>query len=76
MAPTGTFSDASTSRWWRRGDSIPRRWLPCGARKLGTIFAAGVVIAVLLTIPFVNLLAPLVATAAMVHLFERMRGHA
>ena len=45
-------------------------------RKLGAIFAAGIVIAVLLTIPFVNLLAPLVATAAMVHLFEGMRGHA
>ncbi len=38
------------------------------------LFAAGVVIAFLLTVPGVNLLAPVVATAAMVHLFEAWRG--
>ncbi len=37
------------------------------------LFAAGVVIAALLTVPGVNLLAPVVATAAMVHLFEAWR---
>ena len=42
-------------------------------RYRGPLFAAGVVIALLLTIPFANLLAPLVATAAMVHLLETLR---
>lgn len=37
------------------------------------LFSAGVTMAVLLTIPLVNLLAPVVATAAMVHLFEDWR---
>jgi uncharacterized protein involved in cysteine biosynthesis len=37
------------------------------------IFLAGLVVAVLLTIPLVNLLAPIVGTAAMVHLFEAWR---
>ena len=36
------------------------------------VFIAGVVSAVLLTVPLVNLLAPIVATAAMVHLFKRL----
>jgi len=39
----------------------------------GKLFAVGVAIAVLLTVPVVNLLAPVVATAAMVHLFEDWR---
>lgn len=38
------------------------------------LFASGVVIALLFTVPGVNLLAPVVATAAMVHLFEAWRG--
>lgn len=42
----------------------------------GRLFAAGVVIAFLLTVPLVNLLAPIVATAAMVHLFESWRRRA
>ena len=37
------------------------------------LFASGVVIAFLLTVPFVNLLAPIVGTAMMVHLFEQWR---
>lgn len=40
----------------------------------GRLFVAGVMIAILLTVPLVNLLAPVVATAAMVHLFEGWRG--
>ena len=40
----------------------------------GRLFMAGVMITLLLTIPLVNLLAPIVATAAMVHLFEGWRG--
>lgn len=39
----------------------------------GTIFLTGVALAFLLTIPVVNLLAPVIATAAMVHLFETWR---
>ncbi len=39
----------------------------------GRLFMAGVVITLLLTVPLVNLLAPIVATAAMVHLFEGWR---
>jgi uncharacterized protein involved in cysteine biosynthesis len=42
-------------------------------RHRGRLTAAGVVIAVLLTIPLVNLLAPVVATAFMVHVFEGLR---
>ncbi len=39
----------------------------------GKLFIAGVATALLLTIPVVNLLAPVVVTAAMVHLFENWR---
>ena len=44
----------------------------------GRLFLAGLVIALLLTVPVVNLLAPVTATAVMVHLFElwRTRGQA
>ncbi|MEK9672054.1 MAG: EI24 domain-containing protein [Rhodospirillaceae bacterium] len=40
------------------------------------IFMAGVAIALLLTVPIVNFLTPVIATAAMVHLFQRYRGDA
>ena len=40
------------------------------------IYVAGVVVAVLLTIPLVNLVAPVVATAFMLHLFEEVRTRA
>jgi len=40
----------------------------------GRLFISGVAIAFLLTVPVVNLLAPIVATAAMVHMFESWRG--
>lgn len=39
----------------------------------GALFAVGVLIAFLLTVPVVNLLTPIVATAAMVHLFQGWR---
>jgi uncharacterized protein involved in cysteine biosynthesis len=42
------------------------------ARKL-RVFLSGVVIAFLLTLPVVNLLAPIIGTAAMVHLVEAWR---
>ena len=58
-----------------------RRMGPVEARALrkangGRLFVAGVIITLLLTVPVINLLAPVVATAAMVHLFEdcRKRG--
>jgi len=52
-----------------------RRVDPQEARALrkahqGTVFLAGVVAAFLLTIPVINLLAPIVAVAATVHLFQ------
>jgi len=40
----------------------------------GTIFLAGLVIAALLSIPFVNLLTPLFAGALMVHVFKYIAG--
>jgi len=43
-------------------------------QRQGTLFGFGVCIALLLTIPVVNLLTPIVATAAMVHLFEKWRN--
>lgn len=42
----------------------------------GRVFLAGVIIAFLLTVPFVNLVAPVIATGFMVHLFEGMRRRA
>ncbi|MBL6957688.1 MAG: EI24 domain-containing protein [Rhodospirillales bacterium] len=39
----------------------------------GRLFITGVIVAFLLTVPVVNLLAPIVATAVMVHLFEGWR---
>lgn len=56
----------------------PRRMTPDEARRLrkahqGSLFVAGIAIAVLLTVPFVNFVAPIVATAAMVHLVEGWR---
>ena len=42
----------------------------------GRLFLTGVAIAFLLTIPVVNLLTPVIATAAMVHLFEGWRRRA
>lgn len=39
----------------------------------GAVFAAGVVIAILTTIPFLNLATPVLATALALHEFERLR---
>jgi CysZ protein len=39
-----------------------------------TVFGAGVIIAVLTTIPIVNLAAPVIGTAFMVHMFQMLRG--
>lgn len=38
----------------------------------GRVFAGGVIIAGMFALPFVNLLAPVIATAFMVHLFQRL----
>ncbi len=56
-----------------------RRLGPAEARDLRKrnglkLFFVGVVIAFLLTVPVVNLLAPVIATGVMVHLFEDFRG--
>ncbi len=58
-----------------------RRMAPDQARALRkrngvTLFLSGVLIAFLLTVPVVNLLAPIIATAMMVHLFEDFRARA
>ena len=55
-----------------------RRLPPEDVRKLRQahrlrIFLAGVLTAFLLTVPFVNLAAPIIGTAAMVHVFEALR---
>ncbi len=39
-----------------------------------TVFVAGIAVAFLLTVPVVNLLAPIIGTAALVHLFHGWRG--
>jgi CysZ protein len=55
----------------RRLDPLQARLL---RRRHGrTLFTAGLLIAFLLTIPIVNLLAPLIGTAVMVHVFETIR---
>jgi len=41
----------------------------------GALFATGVIAVFALTVPLVNLLAPVVVTAAMVHLFETWRAN-
>jgi len=37
------------------------------------LWSAGIVIAVMLTVPILNLIAPVIAICLMVHLFEAMR---
>jgi CysZ protein len=51
----------------------PPRARSLRSRHWRTVFTAGVLIVLLLTIPIVNLLAPLIGTALMVHVFERIR---
>lgn len=52
----------------RRADPEIARAL--GRRNRWTLFAAGTVAAMMLTVPILNLVAPVIATAAMVHLFH------
>ena len=42
-------------------------------RHRGQLFLAGVIIAFLLTLPLINLIAPVIATAVMVHLYHSMK---
>ena len=58
-----------------------RHMAPADIRKArkgagGRLMLVGIVIAFLLTIPVVNFLAPLIATAAMVHVYKSMPGSA
>jgi len=55
---------------WRHVDRPTARMLR--KRNQGRLWLAGAVIAFLLTIPVISLAAPIVATAAMVHLFKRL----
>ncbi len=55
-----------------------RRFDAAGVRRLrrkyrGRVMLAGVVIALLLTVPIVNLVTPIVATGFMLHVFECLR---
>jgi len=54
---------------FRRAD--PANVLALRSRYKITLLLAGVVIAFLMTVPVINLLAPVIATAAMVHLFQK-----
>ena len=60
-------------------DMIASRHLdPAAARALrksyrGRVYVAGLVLAVLFTVPVVNLFAPMLGAAAMVHLFHSLR---
>jgi uncharacterized protein involved in cysteine biosynthesis len=58
-----------------------RRQNPTDAKRLrlrcrGRLFLAGILIAVMMTIPIVNLFAPIVATGFMVHVFEGLKRRA
>ncbi len=59
---------------FRRLDSPEARRLR--RRYRGRVFLAGVPVAVMMTIPIVNLFAPIVATAFMLHTFEGLRRRA
>jgi uncharacterized protein involved in cysteine biosynthesis len=55
-----------------------RRFDPRSARRVrrrfrAQVFVAGVLIAIMMTVPFFNLVAPIIATAAMVHLMHGWR---
>ena len=55
-----------------------RRMDPAAGKELrrarsGSVFIAGVIVVFLLTVPVVNLIAPVIGAAAMVHLVERWR---
>ena len=43
-------------------------------RRQTTLFMVGVIFAFMMTVPIVNLLTPIIATATMVHIFEAWRG--
>ena len=43
-------------------------------RERGRILVAGIVIAVLFTIPIVNFFAPIIAPVAMIHIFKGLRA--
>ncbi len=50
----------------------PREARSLRRRNRGFVFAAGIVIALMMTIPIVNLFAPVVATAFVVHIYQRL----
>jgi uncharacterized protein involved in cysteine biosynthesis len=51
----------------------PKRASELRRREKWRVFLAGVIITLLLTVPFLNLIAPVIATAFMLHLFESVR---
>lgn len=56
---------------WRRLE--PRQADALRRAHLGRIWLGGIVLAVISTVPFLNLLAPVIGTAAMLHEFEALR---
>jgi uncharacterized protein involved in cysteine biosynthesis len=56
----------------RLEESVARR---LRKRYRGRVFMAGVITAFLLTLPLINLVAPILATGLMVHTFEQVRRH-
>ena len=56
---------------FRRLDLVAVRELK--RRNRGRLFSAGVVVAILLTVPLINWFMPVIAAAFMLHLFERLR---
>lgn len=55
----------------RRADTAEVRALRSAYR--GRLFVAGLIVAFLLTVPIINLLAPIIGTAAMVHVFQGLK---
>lgn len=65
------YFELVASRYLSRADMDRLR-----KRFRGDIWLAGVIIVLLLTIPLVNLIVPMVATAFMVHMFKHLQGRA
>lgn len=64
------FETIALRRMERRGVRALWRW------RRGQLTLAGAIIAFLLSLPFVNLVAPLIGASFMLHLFERLRRRA
>ena len=57
-------------RWWHCAGTSRAVVAELRRRHRGQLFLAGIIITFLLTLPLINLIAPVVATAVMVHLYH------